>query len=56
VGDVTRKVDIRRRRTRRQKRRKQLLRALREALAKGKTHPDRVKIAQEFFAARSAAA
>ena len=48
MGAVTRKKEIRRRRTRRAKRRKRRVRELVRALAKGRTHPDRVRIAQEF--------
>jgi hypothetical protein len=48
VGAVTRKKEIRQRRTRRAKRRKELLRALRQALQKGRTHADRLRIAQEL--------
>ncbi|MGH7823136.1 MAG: hypothetical protein ACREQ9_25535 [Candidatus Binatia bacterium] len=39
--------EIRRRRERRRKRRRQRLRELQQALQKGRTRPDRVRIAQE---------
>jgi len=48
MGAVTRNKEIRQRRTRKAKRRKQRLRALRQALQKGRTHQDRVRIAQEL--------
>jgi len=48
MGAVTRNREIRQRRTRRAKRRKLALRALRQALQKGRTHQDRVRIAQEL--------
>jgi len=48
MGAVTRNKDIRQRRTRRAKRRKLALRALRQALQKGRTHQDRVRIAEEL--------
>ncbi len=48
MGAVTRNQEIRQRRTRRAKRRKLRLRALRQALQKGRTHQDRVRIAQEL--------
>ena len=48
MGAVTRNKEIRQRRTRKAKRRKLRLRALRQALQKGRTHPDRVRIAQEL--------
>jgi hypothetical protein len=48
VGAVTRNKEIRQRRTRRAKRRKRQLQQLRQALQKGRTHPDRVRIAQEL--------
>lgn len=55
MGAVTRKLDIRRRRERRQKRKKKQKKALLRALERGRTHPDRVKIAQDFYEkARSA--
>ena len=47
VGAVTRQKEIRQRRTRQAKRRKTRLRELRQALQRGRTHQDRVRIAQE---------
>ena len=48
MGAVTRNKEIRQRRTRKAKRRKLRLRGLRQALQKGRTHQDRVRIAQEL--------
>jgi hypothetical protein len=47
VGAVTRKKEIRQRRTRRRKRRRAQLRELARALQKGRAHSDRVRIAEE---------
>ena len=48
MGAVTRNKEIRQRRTRQKKRRKKLQKQLRQAIQKGRTHPDRVRLAQEF--------
>jgi len=45
---VTRNKEIRQRRTRQKKRRKRLKKALRQAVQKGRTRVDRVRLAQEF--------
>jgi hypothetical protein len=45
---VTRNKEIRQRRTRRAKRRKRRMRQLRQALQKGRTHQERVRIAEEL--------
>jgi Na+/phosphate symporter len=47
VGAVTRQKEIRQRRTRQRKRRHRRLRELARALQKGRTHVDRVRIAEE---------
>jgi hypothetical protein len=56
MGAVTRNKEIRQRRQRRQKRRKTQLRELKQALQKARTHPDRVRLAQELREKRTAAA
>jgi len=56
VGAVTRNREIRQRRTRQKKRRKRLKKALVQAVSKGRTHADRVRLAQEFRESRSRAA
>ena len=48
MGAVTRQKEIRQRRTRRAKRKRLKLRALKQALAKGRTHQERLRLAQEF--------
>jgi len=48
VGAVTRKREIRRHRKRREKRVKIRLRELKQALQRGRTHQDRVRIAHEL--------
>ena len=48
MGAVTRNKEIRQRRTRQKKRRKRLKKALLQALHKGRTHADRLRLAQEF--------
>jgi len=48
LGAVTRNREIRQRRTRQKKRRKRLKKALVQALQKGRTRADRVRLAQEF--------
>ena len=50
MGAVTHAREIRQRWTRRSKRRKQKTRELKKLLQRGRTHPDRVKIAQDFWA------
>jgi hypothetical protein len=48
MGAVTRNRDIRQRRVRRQKRRRSRQRELSRALQRGRTHADRVRIAEEL--------
>ncbi|HSD10530.1 MAG TPA: hypothetical protein VLF14_06085 [Candidatus Binatia bacterium] len=48
MGAVTRKKEIRQRRTRQAKRRKARLRELKLAVQRGRTHQDRVRIAREL--------
>ncbi len=48
MGAVTRNKEIRRRRKRSEKRRKLRARELKHALQRGRTHQDRVRIAQEL--------
>ncbi|GEM_PF-961570 len=49
MGAGTRAQELRQRRHRKLKRRKQLLHELFRALEQGRTHEERVKIAQEFW-------
>lgn len=48
MGAVTRNRDIRQRRGRQQKRRRRRLRELTRALQRGRSHVDRVRIAEEL--------
>lgn len=48
MGAVTRNREIRQRRKRREKRVKTRLRELKHALQRGRTHQDRVRLAQEL--------
>jgi hypothetical protein len=48
MGAGLRRSEIRQRRTRRAKRRRQKLRELRKAIQRGRTHADRVRLAQEM--------
>lgn len=50
MGAITHAQDIRQRRTRRSKLKKQRERELKKLLQRGRTHQDRVKIAQDFRA------
>jgi len=50
MGAITHAQDIRQRRTRRKKLRKQRARELKQLLQRGRTRQDRVKIAEEFRA------
>jgi hypothetical protein len=49
MGAGTRQQELRQRRHRKEKRRKQRLHQLLELLQQGRTHEERVKIAQEFW-------
>jgi len=47
--------EIHRRRARKAKRRKQKVKDIRQAIQRGRTHPDRVRLAQEFLQKTKAA-
>ena len=49
MGAGTRHINIRRRQKRREKREQKQRSGLRKALQRGRTHQDRVKIAEEYW-------
>ena len=49
MGAGTRHLDIRRRRKRRHKRAKKQMSGLRKAIKSGRSHADRVKLADEYW-------